>query len=154
MGCVTALPCKLPLKSHSGLSASCFRQTQGAITNLALCSSKYTPLEAGALQVCSTNGDTHLCPEQPGCTQCSSFSSVPALQGGSSLSPEMLMGLPAYSFLQQIWGQHEDKSHPMLWRRVSIGLCGLLARALLWANMAILLVSHSWQWKQDSCVQR
>lgn len=52
MGCVTALPRKLPLKSHSGISASCFRQTQGAIISLALRLSKYTPLEAGVLRVC------------------------------------------------------------------------------------------------------
>lgn len=68
-------------------------------------------------------------------------------------SAEMLMGLPAYNFLQQIWGQDEYKFRSMLWSRASICLQGLLARDLLWANVAILLISCSWQWKQDSCVQ-
>jgi len=38
--------------------------------------------------------------------------------------------------------------HPMLQHRASIGLWGLLTWALLWANMAKLFISHSWQWKK------
>lgn len=49
VGCDTALPCQLPPKSHPGISAPAFRQTQAAAVSLALRSSKYTPLEAGEL---------------------------------------------------------------------------------------------------------
>lgn len=141
MGCVIALPCKLPLKSHLGISASCSRQAQGAIVNLALHSSKCIPLEAGAMWVCGQ-------PEPQGSAQ----NSLHVL-GASQCQPcrmetdsaDMLMGLPAYSFLQQIWGQHEYKFHSMLWSRASICLQGLLAQDLLWANTAILPISCSWQ---------
>lgn len=95
---------------------------------------------------------TGVCPEFSERTQCSGFKLAPALQNGNWLCREAY-ALHAYNFLQQIWGQHEYKCHSVLWHRASLGFQGLLARDLLWANMAILLIRCSWQWQQGSCVQ-
>lgn len=49
--------------------------------------------------------------------------------------------------------KRDYKCQSVLWRRASLGLQGLLAQDLLWANMARLFIRCSWQWKQGSCVQ-